>query len=318
MAKKKSSKYQQRDIYQEVTDRIIEILDRGTVPWHNPIRSTGGGDGWPKNLDSGKRYRGINVFLLSFQSWDKGFGTDYWATFRQAKQQGGKIRKGEKASLVTFWKLFEIKDKKTGEEVKLPVLKHYNVFNLEQCEGIEIPDAPQEDPNVEPFEPIEKAEQIVCGYPDPPVILHSGNKAVYRPLLDTVLIAPPEQFESAESYFATLNHELVHSTGNEKRLGRGLDTKPEPFGSPDYSKEEMIAEMGAAFLNAAAGISVPTIEQSASYIEHWQKALRGDKRLVVSAAGAAQKAADWILGEDFFSASQEAVKPQKPPVLELF
>jgi len=296
MAQKK-----RRDIYQEVTDRILEILDRGTVPWHNPIRSTGGGDGWPKNLDSGKNYRGINVFLLAFESWDKGYGTDYWTTFRQASNQGGKIRKGEKASLekaslVTFWKLFDTKDKNTGEDVKLPVLKHYNVFNLEQCEGIEIPDAPVEDVEAEPFVPIEKAEKIVNGYSDPPVILHSGNKAVYRPLVDTVLIAPPEQFENSESYFAVLNHELIHSTGNEKRLGRGLDTEPAAFGTPDYSKEEMIAEMGAAFLNASAGISVPTIEQSASYIEHWQKALRGDKRLVVSAAGAAQKAADWILG----------------------
>jgi len=104
MAQKK-----RRDIYQEVTDRILEILERGTVPWHNPIRSRGGGDGWPKNLDSGKRYRGINTFLLAFQSWDKGYGTDFWTTFRQASNQGGKIRKGEKASLVTFWKLYETK-----------------------------------------------------------------------------------------------------------------------------------------------------------------------------------------------------------------
>jgi len=198
----------------------------------------------------------------------------------------------------------QTKDKNTGEEVKLPCLKHYNVFNLEQCEGIEIPDAPIEEVEVEPFEPIAKAEQIVSGYPDPPVILHSGNRAVYQPLVDTVLIAPPEQFESAESYFATINHELIHSTGNEKRLKRGLDTEPAPFGSPDYSKEELIAEMGAAFLNAAAGITEPTIEQTASYIEHWKKALRGDKRLVVSAAGAAQKAADWILGTQWPEPSQ--------------
>ncbi len=290
MAQKK-----RRDIYQEVTDRILEILDRGTVPWHNPIRSSGGGDGWPKNLDSRKRYRGINVFLLAFQSWNKGYGTDYWTTFRQAVNQGGKIRKGEKASMVTFWKLFEKKDKQTGEEVKMPVLRYYNVFNLEQCEGIEIPDAPVEDAEAEPFDPIAKAEQIVNGYLNPPVILRSGSRAVYRPLTDTVLIAPPEQFENSESFYGTLNHELVHSTGHEKRLGRGLDTDPAPFGSPNYSKEELIAEMGAAFLNASVGISTPTIEQSATYIEHWKKALQGDKRLVVSSAGAAQKAADWIL-----------------------
>jgi len=275
------------------------------VPWHNPIRGGGTGDGWPKNLDSGKRYRGINVFLLTFESWDKGYNTDYWTTFRQAANQGGKIRKGEKASLVTFWKLYDKKDENTGDEVKLPVLRHYNVFNLEQCEGIEIPDAPKADAKVELFNPIAQAEQIVSGYRDPPVISHSGNRAVYRPLSDTVLIAPPEQFENGESYYATLNHELIHSTGHEKRLKRGLDTDPAPFGTPDYSKEELIAEMGAVFLNASAGIIESTIEQSASYIEHWKKALKGDKRLVVSAAGAAQKAADFILGQEFVTVTKE-------------
>jgi len=305
------AKKQRRDIYQEVTDRILEILDRGVVPWRNPIKR-GSSDGWPKNLDSGKNYRGINVFLLTFQSWDKGYGTDYWTTFRQATNLGGKIRKGEKASLVTFWKLYDTKDKKTGEEVKLPCLRHYSVFNLEQCDGIEIPDAPTEDLTADSFETIPKAEAIVSGYPNPPVILQSGSKAVYRPLVDTVLIAPPEQFESSESYFAVLNHELVHSTGHEKRLKRGLDTEPAPFGSPDYSKEELIAEMGAAFLNASAGITEPTIEQSAAYIEHWKKALQGDKRLVVSAAGAAQKAADWILGNEFSAANEHSKKSALP------
>ncbi len=151
-----------------------------------------------------------------------------------------------------------------------------------------------------------------------PIILHGGGKASYRSSLDTVLIAEADRFESSESCYATLFHELVHSTGYSKRLDRGLDEEgTAPFGSPDYSKEELVAEMGAAFLNAAAGISPPTIEQSAAYIDNWRKILKGDKRLVVQAAGAAQKAADWILGEDFFTASQGAVKPQEPPETEL-
>jgi len=313
-SKKQPQKKPRRDIYQEITDRVLEILDRGTVPWHNPIRG-GSGDGWPKNFTSRKRYRGINTFLLTFQSWDKGYSSDHWLTYRQATEQGGQIRKGEKASLVTFWKLYEKTDQKTGDEVKLPVLKHYNVFNVDQCEGIENPDENKSEPIV--FKPIEQAEKIVSGYSDPPIIMQSGHRAVYRPLVDTVLIAPPAEFESAESYYATLNHEIIHSTGHEKRLKRGLDTDPAPFGSPDYSKEELIAEMGAAFLNATAGISAPTIEQSSAYIEHWQKALKGDKRLVVSAAGAAQKAADWILGTTFEDAvaSKPVTETQEKPTM---
>ena len=306
---KKSAKKTRRDIYQEVTNRILEILDRGVVPWKNPIKR-GNGDGWPKNLSSGKRYRGINVFLLAFQAWDKGYSSDYWLTFRQATSKGGKVRKGEKSSLVTFWKLFEKKDKASGEEMVLPVLRHYNVFNAEQCDGIQAPEAPELSVDVPPFEPIEQATAIVSGYVDPPSIIHGGSKACYLPLTDRVMIANPEQFETHEDYFAILFHELAHSSGHSKRLARGLDEAPAPFGSPDYSKEELIAEMSAAFLNAAAGISVSTIEQSASYIEHWKKKLRGDKRLVVSSAGAAQKAADWILGNEF----SKAKKPPEEPV----
>jgi len=132
---------QRRDIYQEVTDRILELLDAGTVPWLDPIRR-GGGDGWPKNLQSGKHYRGINVFLLAVRAMQSGFSSDYWLTFKQAKAKGGNIRKGESSSLVVFWKQVEKEDKETGEQIKLPVLRHYNVFNAEQCEGLEPPDAP--------------------------------------------------------------------------------------------------------------------------------------------------------------------------------
>jgi antirestriction protein ArdC len=254
------AKKQRRDIYQEVTDRILEILDRGVVPWQNPIKR-GSGDGWPKNLTSDKRYRGINVFLLTFQAWDKGYGSDFWLTFRQAIAQGGKVRKGEKSSLVTFWKLYETKDKTTGEEVTLPVLRHYNVFNAEQCDEIKVPDAPDLTVEIPPFEPIDQAAAIVAGYHDPPQISHVGSKACYRPGEDKVLIASPGRFEAREDYYGTLFHELAHSTGHTKRLARGLDEAPAPFGSPDYSKEELVAEMSAAFLNASAGISPPTIEQ---------------------------------------------------------
>lgn len=318
MAKKKSSRQPKRDIYQEVTDRIIGYLERGTAPWRNPIRR-GSGDGWPKNLDSGKRYRGINVFLLGLRAWESGYSSDYWLTFNQAREKGGQVRKGEKGSLVTFFKMYATKDKETEEEIQIPVLKHFIAFNVEQVEGIAIPDAPAEDPNASPFEPLEEAERIVAGYASKPSIEHNGgSRAFYRPSQDSVHMPQPERFDNRESYYSTLFHELSHSTGHSSRLNRGLDTELAPFGSPDYSREELIAEMGAAFLCAASGISPPTIEQSASYLQGWIKVLKGDKRMVVGAAGAAQKAADWILGENFHEANQSnTVKSQpaeNPPI----
>jgi antirestriction protein ArdC len=307
MAKQRSkAKQARRDIYQEVTDRILELLEAGTVPWRNPIHRKGGG-GWPINLDSGKKYRGVNVFLLATVAWATGYGSDYWLTFKQAQKLGGKVRKGEKSSLVVFWKQYDTKDKETGEDISIPVLKHYNVFNAEQCEGIEPPDAAIPDPNAEPFRPIQAAREITLGYPGMPKVIQTGSRAFYRPSTDEITIPKPELFNAPEGFYATLFHETVHSTGHSKRLDRGLDTNLAPFGSIDYSKEELIAEMGAAFLAAAAGISPPTIEQSAAYIAGWQKRLKGDKRLVVSAAASAQKAVDLILGTTF----DEAADPPK-------
>lgn len=284
------------DIYQAVTDRILETLDKGTVPWRHPIKRNAENDGLPRSMSSKKPYRGVNIFLLAMTSWAKGYESAYWLTYKQAKAQGGQVRKGEKSSLVIFWKRYAMTDKQTGDKKVVPVMRHYNVFNAEQVEGIEAPDAVQPDPDAEPFEPIAEAEKIVNGYAGGPVIEHGGSQAFYRPTEDTVRIAEPARFEGPENYYATLFHELAHSTGHSKRLDRGLDKKLAAFGSADYSKEELVAEMGAAFLAAAAGISPPTIEQSAAYIDGWRKKLKGDKKLIVQAAGAGQRAADHVLG----------------------
>lgn len=285
MVKKKERK-QQRDIYQEVTDRIVGFLELGTAPWRNPIKH-GTGDGWPKNLSSGKRYRGINVLLLAMRGWESGFSSNYWMTFKQAKASGGQVCRGEKGSLVTFWKMYETKDKDSGEDVTVPVLKHYTTFNAEQIDGIEPPDQPNDGQNTTPFEPLAEAEKIVREFTDKPTIQHGGRRAFYRAATDQVQMPQPELFDQREEYYGTLFHELTHSTGHSKRLDRGLDTELTPFGSPDYSREELVAEMGAAFLCAAAGISPPTIEQSAAYLQGWIDVLKGDRRLVVNAAGAA-------------------------------
>ena len=285
------------DVYQSVTDRILDLLEQGTVPWRKPIKSSGGEGGWPSNLSSKRPYRGINVFLLAVTAWTEGYESPHWLTFRQVKEKGGYVRKGEKGSLVVFWKQYATKDRSTGDPITVPVLRHYTVFNTEQCDKLPPPEEEADTEPAEPFEPIEAAASIVAGYDDGPAIGHGGGRAFYRPSKDMVRTAEPSRFVSRESYYCTLFHELVHSTGHSKRLDRGLDRELRAFGDPDYSKEELIAEMGAAFLAAAAGISPPTIEQSAAYIDGWRRKLTGDKKLVIQAAGAAQRAADWIRGE---------------------
>ena len=295
MTKRKTNS--RRDLYQEVTDKILQLLDVGVAPWRRPIL-TSGGDGTPKSFATGKRYRGINVFLLAMTSWAEGYESSYWATFNQVKKLGGMVRKGEKSTLVIFWKQAATKDKESGEEITIPVLRHFQVFNAEQCDGVVAPDqTPAE--SLSPFEPIDQAARLVGGYQNPPEVEHRGSSACYYPSQDRVKIAAPECFDSPESYYATLFHELVHSTGAKHRLGRDIGDRMMPFGSVDYSKEELVAEMGSAFLCAAAGISPPTIEQSAAYIDGWRRKLKDDKKLVVQAAALGQRAADHILGVSF-------------------
>jgi antirestriction protein ArdC len=286
------------DVYQEVTDTIIHALEtQATVPWRHPIlgHTSASGGGCPKNLNTGKDYRGVNIFTLAVTAWTQGFASAYWLTFKQAKDRGAHVRKGSKSTPVVFWKQTVTHDRQTGEEKVIPVLKFYRVFNAEQCEGLAYPDQVPMPPAGD-FVPIEAAEQIVSGYEDGPKVEHVGSRACYLPQADTVQIAVPDRFESREAYYATLFHELAHSTGHSRRLDRGLDTQLAPFGSPDYSKEELVAEMGAAFLCAVTGIAPATLENSTAYIQGWLSKLRGDKKLVVTAAGAAQRSADWIQG----------------------
>jgi antirestriction protein ArdC len=198
--------------------------------------------------------------------------------------------------MVVFWKQYETTDKASGEPVKIPVLRYYNVFNAEQVEGIEIPDAAKFEP-IE-FKPIEAAEQIASNYAGGPGVQHDGGqRACYRPTTDAVHMPERTRFASVEEYYSTLFHELSHSTGHSSRLDRKLNTNPMPFGSPDYGKEELVAEMSAAFLCSHAGIQPTVIVNQAAYLAGWLKQLKSDKKLVISAASQAQRAADWIRGE---------------------
>ena len=280
------------DVYQIVTDQIIGKLEQGTVPWRVPYR--GGAAGAPKNLASGKAYRGVNVFLLAVEAWCRGYDSSYWVTYRQAQERGAHVKKGEKSTLVVFWKELEVADRETGEPTKVPVLRYYRVFNAAQCEGLRVPDAGAVEPLA--FTPIEAAQRIVEAFAGGPSIEYGHTYPCYVPKADAVRMPDKERFTSSEEVYSTLFHELGHATGHSSRLDRGVDREQNAFGSERYSREELVAEMAAAFLCGEAGIEQVTLDNAAAYIAGWLKRLKDDKKLVVSAAGAAQKAADWVLG----------------------
>lgn len=280
------------DIYQAVTDRIISLIESGTIPWR---KTWSAGSGMPKNLVSKKEYRGINIFILSAMS----YSSPYWLTFAQAKSMGGSVRKGEKSTPVIFWKMLDKHDLDEGTKPtgKIPMLRQYHVFSVEQCEGITVPPDPEE--TINQFTPIEKAEQIVTGYRNPPSIHYGGPKAFYRPSEDRVQMPHKHTFEQSEGFYQVLLHELSHSTGHQSRLARKEVMERNEFGSEDYSAEEICTELSASMLCAVAGISNETIELSASYINGWISVLRQDKKAIVIAAARAQASADHILGRKF-------------------
>jgi antirestriction protein ArdC len=296
------------DVYSIVTERMIALLEAGTAPWRKTWR---GGDS-PCNLVSRKPYRGVNTLLLGSAA----FASPYWLTFNQVRQLGGRVKKGAKSELVIFWKFSETRkeasDAQRSDDCtpkrRPPILRYYRVFNSEQTEGLEkhLPPPPEE----RPFTPIEAAARIIEAMPQRPAVRHDEPSAYYAPARDFVNLPHPETFDTPENYYAVAFHELTHSTGHESRLNRAgvAGSKLAAFGSADYSREELVAEMGSAFLCAEAGIE-STLDNSAAYLKGWLGALRGDTRLIVTAASAAQRAADFILGRDYPEAVDETPTP---------
>ena len=280
------------NVYEIVTNRIMELLEEGTIPWHKPWKASGGA----QNLISKKPYRGINQFLLNCSP----FSSPYWLTFNQARQKGGQVKKGEKSTLVVFWKwLNAVRNDDDANDpenesrlTKVPLLRYYNVFNLDQVEGI---DSPEEEQISNPFAPIEQAELLLQNMPNKPAIQYGGDTACYSPILDNIKLPEREVFKSPEEFYCTAFHELAHATGHSSRLGRKGITDPTFFGSHDYSNEELVAEFSASMLCGVAGIEQQTIENSSAYIQGWLKALKKDKKLAIIAAGQAQRASDYVL-----------------------
>lgn len=276
------------DVYELVTNQIISLLEAGTVPWKQPWADAG----VPMNLLSKRPYRGINLWLLLSLHYER----NLFLTWDQIKKLGGSVNKDEHGQIVVFWKHVkkqpeELDDK--GEPKTTPMLRYYKVFNIAQCRDIPadlIPELAKDD-----VSPIEGCEAVIANMPNAPVIRHKEQKAYYHVAEDFINMPKKRSFKAIEAYYSTLFHELVHSTGSEKRLGRKTVTEMAEFGSEPYSIEELIAELGAAYLCSFTGILEKEIKESAAYINGWLKKLRGDKRFIISASGQAQAAVDLIL-----------------------
>jgi antirestriction protein ArdC len=273
-------------VYRIITERILAQLEQGVAPWRKPWHAIA----FPRFI-TGHRYRGINVFLLASQ----GYASPFWLSRKQIVQREGKIRDGERHTKVVFWTQRTVVDEASGDEKTVPLLRYYRVWNLEQTEGVKVPQAVADfdtsRPAPTPAQRHHAAAAIVTGYPHPPTIRESGDEAWYRPGDDLVNVPPQASFDDLDDYYATLFHELGHSTAHRSRLARDCDYV---FGSHSYGREELIAEMTSAFLAAEAGIET-TMPNSAAYLASWIATISEDVRAVVVAAGAAYRAADLIL-----------------------
>ncbi len=286
------------DIHQAITDQILAAMEQA--------RSTGrrlwdSQPSLPMNLTTGKPYSGVNVLILWSASLSHGYHSPYWITYKQAANMGGQVRKGEHGTRCVFYKPWESQEtnRETGETeiIKGAVLKSFTIFNLDQCDGIAAPTpAPRE-----PFQAIEDAERIMAASPAP--IKIGGTQACYIPVRDEIHLPSREAFINPEAFYSTAMHEMTHSTGHKSRLDRDFSGR---FGTESYAFEELIAELGSAFLNADLGIFGATLPDHADYLTNWIKILKGDKKAILTAAAQASKAHAFIKGLIAERAAQDA------------
>jgi len=277
------------DIYEMVTNLIIERLDKGVIPWQMPWKAE---TGLPQNMVHKKAYKGFNFWLLLTVT-DK-YGSPFFLTFNQVKDLGGHILKGEKGFPVVFWKILDT-ERKDGSIDHIPFLRYYTVFNLKQTGGIDESKIPSSEAYDHDFDPIGQAERLIEFWADKPEIRLNQSYAFYSPSGDYVGMPGPRTFFKDEQYYSTLFHEMVHSTGHINRTGRHEKLSNHMFGSQDYSQEELVAEMGAAYMCCITGIQNSTIDNSAAYIKSWIGKFKEDKKMLLAASSMAQKAVDYIL-----------------------
>lgn len=269
-------------LYETITNQIIAELEKGAAPWIKPWQADNTAD---RNIVSGKPYRGINRLLLGMSSMAHGFASPVWATYKQWLEQGAQVQKGSKGTNIVFFKPMAGKVNDEGEtEAGYCVIRGYTVFNATQTN---LPASVFEPPEVE-FNPIPGCEQLIAD--TGATITHGGDAAFYMPSMDMIRMPHKSAFHSESNYYATIFHELTHWTGSEKRLDRDLSKGK--YGNSEYAFEELIAEIGAAYL--CADYQVTGELRHAGYIQSWLKALRSDSKAIFKAAAMAQKAADYI------------------------
>ena len=276
------------NVCEMVTKRFIEELEKGIIPWHKPWTGTRAG---AFNRVSKKSYSLLNQMMLKH--------TGEYATFKQWSDLGGKIRKGEKAEIVVFWKMLQTTEvNKDGETVTktIPLLRYFNVFHISQVDGVE----PLKESEIKEVEPIEEADNLIKAYVTREGLTYEeteSDEAYYSPRHDTVVVPLKEQFKEISEYYSMAFHELTHSTGHKNRLDRLATGAKASFGSEDYSKEELVAEIGSATILNLLGIETPkTFKNSTAYIQSWINVLKNDVNFIVSASSKAEKAVNYILG----------------------
>lgn len=290
-------KEEKKDIYARVTDTIVAQLEKGVRPWHQPWSGEHAAGRINRPIrHNGEAYRGINILMLWGTSVERGYDSPYWMTFRQANELGGKVRKGEKGTLVVYANALSRteQDEETGEdfERRIPYLKGYTVFNTEQIDCLPERYSLIETPRITTQERIANADRFFSA--TGATIRHGGSRAFYTSGEDAIQMPPFEAFEDAPAYYATLAHECIHWTKPKHRLDRDLGAKR--WGDHGYAAEELVAEMGAAFLCADLDLTPTLRDEHASYLASWLKVLKADSRAIFTAAAHAQKAADYLHG----------------------
>lgn len=295
------------NVYETITANIITAIEQGAgefrMPWHRASTA----DGMPCNAVTGAQYQGSNILTLWVTAQAKKFDSNKWATFKQWQSIGAQVRKGEKSAIGIYFNMFERENEETGESKAIPFARPFHLFNAAQVDGYT---APNTTPRQDLTQTIQNADEVIAA--TGAKITHSGNSAFYRPSTDEIYMPPRDAFigtktsTATETYYSTTLHELTHWTGHTSRLARDF-TRSKRFGDQAYAGEELVAELGAAFLCAQLGITNEPRADHAQYLAHWLKVLKADSRAIVRAASDAQKAANFILAPNKAKAEPLAV-----------